>query len=224
MNGNANPHLFDASHILHEAGPWVFLVIGIFVLIETGALPIGIFFPGDSLLFTAGALTAAGKLTTPQWSLYLVTFIATFFGGIVGYYFGKQAGSAFFNKPDSMIFNKENILKTHKFYAKYGKYAVIFGRFLPFIRTFNPIIAGIGKMDFQKFVTYNFIGSLIWCFWMPSLGYLIARQPYLKSHLPMFFGVLIVIGVTGFIIENYKAIKNKKAGKDPAAIIDKKQG
>ncbi|MFT4245431.1 MAG: DedA family protein [Micrococcaceae bacterium] len=203
-------HLFqvlNVEKIMNATSPWELLVLSFSVFIETGALPIGVLFPGDSLLFSIGILIATHKIEIALWAVYLTIFLATFFGAITGYYLGYKSGPKLFNKPDSLVFNRKNIVAARRFYEKYGVIAVLLGRFIPFVRTFNPMFAGASKMNFAKFVTWNFIGAAIWCFWMPSLGVLVVKEPYLKIHVTILLTVIAVVGITGVVYRIYKVIK-----------------
>ena len=142
-------------------------VIGI-VFAETG-LFFGFFLPGDSLLFTAGFLASQHQLSF-AW-LLVGTFLAAVLGDTIGYAFGKKVGPAIFKKENSVFFNKEHITKAHNFYEKYGKKTIILARFIPIIRTFAPIVAGIGNMNYKTFISYNIIGGLAWTELMLWLGY-----------------------------------------------------
>ncbi len=143
-------------------------VIGI-VFAETG-LFFGFFLPGDSLLFTAGLLASEHHL--PLVWLLIGAFVAAVVGDSVGYAFGKKVGPAIFTKEDSVLFNKEHISRAQHFYEKHGKKTIILARFLPIIRTFAPIVAGVGSMPYKVFLTFNIIGAFLWTWGMILLGYI----------------------------------------------------
>ena len=145
-------------------------VIGVIAIIflETGAF-FGFFFPGDTLLFTAAYFASQGKL--PFVWLLIGCFIAAVIGDNVGYAFGKKIGPALFSREDSTFFNKKNVAKAQHFYEKHGKKTIILARFLPVIRTFAPIVAGIGNMEYKSFVSFNLIGGFLWTWGMLWLGY-----------------------------------------------------
>lgn len=138
------------------------------IFIETG-LFFGFFLPGDSLLFTAGFLASQGYVSLP-W-LLVGTFLASVIGDSVGYSFGKKVGPKLFTREDSVIFNKNNIIKAQEFYEKHGKKTIILARFIPIIRTFAPIVAGVGGMPYKIFLSFNIIGGFIWTWLLLWLGY-----------------------------------------------------
>ena len=138
------------------------------IFIETG-LFFGFFFPGDSLLFTAGFLASQGYVSLA--GLLIGTFLAAVIGDSFGYTFGKKVGPTLFSREDSVIFNKKHIARAQHFYEKHGKKTIILARFMPIIRTFAPIVAGIGNMRYRTFATFNIIGAFVWTWGMLWLGY-----------------------------------------------------
>ena len=164
--------MFDLNSLLRTVG-----YAGIFAIIfaESGLL-IGFFLPGDSLLFTAGFLASQGFFNIAI--LCLITFVAAVLGDNVGYLFGKRVGPRIFKKEDSLVFNKDNIKRSQDFYEKHGGKTIILARFIPVVRTFAPVIAGVGKMKYSAFVAYNLVGALIWAVGVTLLGY------YLGSAIP----------------------------------------
>ncbi len=142
--------------------------VTIIVFLETGAF-FGFFFPGDSLLFTAGLLASQGYLPI-SWLLVCV-FLAAISGDTVGYAFGKRIGPAIFTKEDSLLFNRAYVSKAQNFYEKYGTKTIIIARFVPIVRTFAPIVAGIGAMKYRTFLVFNVIGAAMWTCLVIGLGY-----------------------------------------------------
>ncbi len=138
------------------------------IFLETGVF-FGFFFPGDTLLFTAGYLSIHGYVSLPV--LLVGACIAAIVGDTVGYAFGKKIGPALFTKENSVLFDKKHILRAQSFYELYGKKTIILARFLPIIRTFAPIVAGVGNMKYRTFITYNVIGGCLWTWLMLLLGY-----------------------------------------------------
>lgn len=144
-----------------------------FVIYAESGLLIGFLFPGDSLLFTAGLLTQQGVLNINIHILVAILFIAAAAGDSTGYAFGKRVGRRIFNRKDSLLFQKENLTRAEAFYEKHGGKTIILARFMPVIRTFAPIIAGIGKMRYRTFLAYNLVGALIWAVGITYAGYYI---------------------------------------------------
>jgi membrane-associated protein len=155
----------DLISLIKTAG---YLGMFLIVFAESG-LFIGFFLPGDSLLFTAGFLASQGYLNIGI--LLFMTTSAAILGDNFGYAFGRKVGPSIFNKENSLLFHKDHIERAHRFYEKFGGKALILARFMPVIRTFAPIVAGVGKMRYKDFLFYNFVGAAIWGFGMPMLGY-----------------------------------------------------
>lgn len=174
-------------------------VIGIAAVIfaESGLL-IGFFLPGDSLLFTAGFLVHAGFLPINIHLLVLVLFIAAVVGDSVGYTFGRKIGPHVFKRPDSLLFKQENIQKAQRFYEKHGGKTIIIARFIPIVRTFAPVVAGVGKMEYKHFLGYNLIGGFLWAAGITYLGYYVGAW-FTKAGididhvlLPIVAGIIVV--------------------------------
>lgn len=161
----------DPVEIIKWAG-----VVGVALIVfaESGLL-IGFFLPGDSLLFTAGFLTQTGFLPINIHLLVLILFIAAVSGDSVGYTFGRRVGRKLYERPNSKWFKQEHVQKAEAFYAQYGGKTIIMARFIPFVRTFAPIIAGTAKMHYAKFITYNVIGALLWACGVTYLGYFLGE-------------------------------------------------
>lgn len=192
----------DISALIEAAG--YFGLFGI-VFAESG-LFIGFFLPGDSLLFTAGFLASQGFLNI--YVLVVICFSAAMLGDNFGYYFGKKIGPAFFNKEKSLLFHKEYLEKAQVFYATHGPKTIVLARFLPIVRTFAPILAGVGKMHYPTFLFYNFIGALLWGVGVTLSGYYLGRAfPHAEKYLfPLILGLIII----SFVPSIYHVIKNKE--------------
>jgi membrane-associated protein len=184
-------------------------LIGVWSMIfaESGLL-IGFFLPGDSLLFTAGFLASPGVEIFGIYPLLIGSWIAAVVGDNVGYEFGKRFGRKLFFKEDSLLFKKENLVKAEDFYKEHGGKALVLARFMPVVRTFVPIVAGIGKMDHMKFTFYNFLGGTIWVFGVGSAGYFLGSLiPDIDKYLlPIVLGIIIV-SIAPPIIHFYKDSK-----------------
>ncbi|MFA6585810.1 MAG: DedA family protein [Candidatus Paceibacterota bacterium] len=166
-----------------------------FVIFAESGLFFGFFFPGDSLLFTAGLLASQGYFDISI--LALLTTFGAILGDQVGYFFGKKVGPKIFTRDDSFYFKKRYITDAENFYQKYGKKTIILARFVPVIRTFVPILAGVGKMHYKTFVTYNIIGGLIWGLGIPLLGYFLGEAiPNVDKYL---LPIILLIIFTSFL-------------------------
>jgi membrane-associated protein len=159
----------DFIEIVRTGGlPMLFLII----FAESGMM-VGFFFPGDTLLFSAGILAAAGVL--PIWVTIAVIAGAAILGDNTGYHIGKHLGPRIFKKEDSLIFRKDLILKAEKFYEKYGTKTMLIAHFIPVIRSFAPVTAGAGKMNYKQFVVYDAIGDIVWASLITLLGYYVGK-------------------------------------------------
>lgn len=165
---------FDLVEFSQTAGPLAALIVVAIIIFSESGLLIGFFLPGDSILFTLGVLLQgmdnANYGVNIHTSVILLYFAATC-GYFVSYFFGKKVGPKLFNKPNSLLFKQKNIERAQEFYEKYGGKTIILARFIPIVRTFVPIIAGVGKMKFKSFAIYNFVGGLLWICGVTYGGY-----------------------------------------------------
>jgi len=151
-----------------------FGLIGLyFIIFAESGLFVGFFLPGDSLLFTAGFLASQNILPLP--ALIIGCFIAAVVGDSFGYWFGRRVGRRFFQKDDSLLFKKKYVIKAQEFYEKHGSKTIVLARFTPIVRTFAPIVAGIGDMHYTTFVTYNIVGGALWTVGLSIAGYFLGR-------------------------------------------------
>lgn len=168
-------------------------LIGVILVIfaETG-LFVGFFLPGDSLLFTAGLFASQGHISII--ALCIGTWIAAIVGDSVGYSFGKMTGPKLFSREDSRLFKKKHLIAAQTFYEKYGPRAIVFARFIPILRTFAPIVAGVAGMNYRLFLIYNIIGGTIWTIGFCLLGYFIGNSiPNVANYLtPILIGIIAV--------------------------------
>lgn len=180
---------------------------GIFAIVfaESGVF-FGFFLPGGSLLFTAGLLASQGLFNI--YSLVLVVALAAILGDSAGYWFGAKVGPKIFTKEDSLFFNKKYIEKTKQYYAKYGAMTVVIGRFVPIVRTFAPILAGVGEMRYKKFLSYNIIGALLWAVGMALLGYFLGTViPGIDKFMLPIIILIVFLSVLPILFN----LKSKKA-------------
>lgn len=188
--------LLHPDKLIEAAG-----TIGLFLVVfaESGLL-FGFFLPGDSLLFTAGLLAAQNKFGLNIAVILPGCFIAAVLGDQVGYAFGQRVGPALFRRPDSRIFKKEYVEKAQSYFERYGPKTIVLARFVPIVRTFAPIVAGVGTMRYRTFVVYNVVGGLVWAVGVTLLGYLLGNiewveQNFEKAILGVIFLSLVPIGV-----------------------------
>lgn len=186
---------FDLIAFIKAAG--YFGVFG-FIFAESG-LFVGFFLPGDSLLFTAGFLASQGFLDI--WVLSLGTFVAAVSGVSVGYAFGRRVGPAIFSREDSLFFSRGNLERARVFYEKHGGKTLILARFIPFVRTFAPILAGVGKMRYGAFLVYNIIGGLLWAVGLSFFGYFLGNSiPNADRYLlPIVLAIIFFSVLPGLI-------------------------
>ena len=184
-----------------------FGLLGILVIVfaESGLL-IGFFLPGDSLLFTAGLLTADGKyITWPLWLVCLLITLSAIAGDQVGYAFGRKVGPALFRRPNSKLFKQENLLKAHDFFEKYGARSVVLARFVPIVRTFTPIVAGVSRMNYRTFVIYNVVGAVLWGTGVTVLGYFLGQIPFVKANIELILIAIVGLSVVPIVVELLRA-------------------
>ncbi len=160
--------MFNVAHIIQSHSQLISLLIIAGIIFTESGIPIGFFLPGDTLLFTAGFFASKNYLNI--FALFSVVIVAKILGGLVGYYIGDQTGRKLFTKKNSLFFRRDYLDDAEAFYEKNGGKAVILGQFLPIVRTFSPVIAGIGEMKFKRFMFYNFIGAFMWAIIVPLLG------------------------------------------------------
>jgi len=213
------------------AGPWALLIVCLIVFAETGLL-VGFVLPGDTLLVITGLTTFTGTMTASgtgiQIPIYLVCLaiaFAAFLGGEVGYLIGHKAGPRIFERKESGLFSRENVERTNKFFERFGPFAIIAARFVPIVRTFAPVAAGVGHMNYRRYSLFNAIGALIWgaglTFGGFVLGYFKPLAEFVTNYIDVILiaAVLIAVVPTAFhTIQSFrKAKKARLAGQNAAA-------
>ena len=190
----------DIKMLIEVIGVWgVYLI----VFAESGLL-IGFFLPGDSLLFTAGFLSSPSQHFFDVWALVLGAWVAAVLGDNVGYEFGKRVGRQLFQKEKSFLFNPENLIKAQNFYEKHGGKAITYARFIPVVRTFVPIVAGIGNMDHKTFTVYNFLGGTAWVWSIVFAGYFLGNIPGVEKFITPIILAIIVISLIPPVMHVYR--------------------
>lgn len=171
-------------------GIWIYALLFAIIFVETGVV-IMPFLPGDSLLFVAGAVASLGGMSLPI--LMILLSIAAIAGDAVNYSVGRRVGLKVFSWEDSRWFNKKAFDKTHAFYEKHGPITIVVGRFMPFIRTFTPFVAGVAQMTYPRFAIYNVIGGILWVCSLTTIGFLVGNHPWVKSHFSLVALALIIV-------------------------------
>ena len=191
----------DPEKLLNKYG---LIGLGLIVFAESGLL-IGFFLPGDSLLFTAGLLTATKHFDKPILLICLITFIAAVLGDQVGYQFGKRVGPALFARPESRLFKPAHVQTAQIFFEKHGSKTIILARFVPIVRTFAPIVAGVGRMKYRTFAMYNLVGGALWGIGVTMAGYLLGKRfPSLKDRIDLLAVVIVAVSVLPVAIEVFR--------------------
>jgi membrane-associated protein len=179
-----------------------YLLLVAIVFAETGLL-IGCFLPGDSLLITAGLLAAAGHLNI--WWINALLIAAAIIGDSVGYAIGARLGPHIFTREKSLLFNPQHVVRTRRFYEKYGPKTIVIARFVPIIRTFAPVLAGVGVMEYRRFLTYNVVGGIGWVASMSWAGYRLGQAvPNISKHMHVLVIVIIVLSCIPIAVEVYR--------------------
>ena len=200
------PSWLDPDVLIEAFGMLGVLAI---VFIESGLL-FGFFLPGDSLLFTAGLLSANGTLPD-LWVLLVTIPLAAFLGDQAGYGIGRKGGPAVFNRPESRFFHQENVDRASEFFAKYGPRTVIIARFVPIVRTFVPVMAGVSRMDYRTFVTYNAVGALLWGVGVTVLGYLLGQVEFVRDNIEPILIAIVAISLIPVASELLRARRSSRS-------------
>jgi membrane-associated protein len=192
--------LFDVEGIITSAGPWALAVVCLIVFVETGLL-VGFLLPGDTLLILAGVLSFTGVMPQPIWLIALCITLATMAGDNLGYLIGRKVGPPIFERKSAGFFSRRSVARTEAFFARYGGWAVTIARFISVVRTISPVAAGVGKMQYRKFFTFDTLGALLWGTGLPVFGYVIAHIPgvaeWVVNYIDLVLLGLIVVVVTG---------------------------
>ncbi|MFE5842850.1 DedA family protein [Streptomyces niveus] len=196
------PQWLDPGHLISTFGLLGVLLV---VFAESGLL-IGFFLPGDSLLFTTGLLVAGHTyLTQPLWLICLLIVLAAVLGDQTGYLIGRKAGPALFRRPDSRLFKQENVEKANAFFERYGPRSIVLARFVPIVRTFTPVIAGVGAMRYRTFVVFNVIGGTLWGVGVTVLGYFLGQIDFVKTNIELILIAIVVVSLLPIVIEYARA-------------------
>lgn len=223
----------DPAAIIQWAGPWALVVVCFIVFAETGLL-VGFLLPGDTLLIIAGLLSHPqpyapnGVFGLNVWWVALLIGLAAFIGGEVGYVIGHKGGPAVFERKESGLFSVKNVERTNAFFERFGGLTIILARFVPIVRTFAPVAAGVGHMNKWKYTLYNFIGAVLWGFGLTMFGYLIGFIPPVATFVENYIDLILLAAVGGtaiftiyhYLRERSKAKKAAAAGEDVVTDAD----
>ena len=182
-------------------GPWIYAILFVIVFCETG-LVVTPFLPGDSLLFVAGTVAAAGDMTIH--GLFAALAAASFLGDNTNYWIGRYVGPRVFTREGSKLFNPEHLRRTQRFYDRYGAKTVFFARFVPIIRTFAPFVAGIGHMQYPRFLFFSFSGSIAWVGSLAYAGYYFGNVPMVKENLTPVIVVIVLVSILPGIVGYFR--------------------
>ena len=195
--------LYNVPQLIHLVGQYGLPLI---IYAETGLL-IGFFLPGDSLLITAGLFAARGDLDI---TVLIATLTpAAILGNATGYFIGHRTGQALYQRPDSLLFRREHLRMTHEYYQRHGGKTIVMAQFAPILRTFAPVVAGVGRMDYRTFVRYNVVGGLGWGLGLPVLGYFLGQIDAVKNNIEVAILGIVFLSLLPVIIEFVKHRRNR---------------
>lgn len=204
--------------IIASFGAFAMIGVCLIVFVETGLL-VGFFLPGDSLLFVTGLMVSSGAIVfpladstfvVPIWLACAMISVSAWLGDQTGYWIGRKAGPAIFNKSDSKFFSQKNVSRTNSFFERYGARAIILAHFVPVMRTFVPVAAGIGEMSYRKFLRYNIIGVVGWGTGVTLLGFFLGKIPFVAQHVEYFTIGFVVLSTVPILLELLRARREHK--------------
>ncbi len=197
--------------LLYQLGPFAVLLVMAVVFAETGLL-MGFFLPGDSLLFLAGALVASHVIGLPFWVLAAGVFAAAVLGDQVGFLIGRRYGPRVFTRPDSRLFRREHALRAQAFFRRHGPIAVVLGRFVPVVRTFVPVVAGVGDMPRRRFTAFNLLGAVVWALGIVTVGFFFGGIPFVAGHIE---AITIAIAGVSVIPAAVEVLRRRRSATSP---------
>lgn len=202
------PEWLQPDWIIGWLGPWALVGLALIVFAECGLL-LGFFLPGDSLLFTAGLFVATETIGSPLWVVCAVLVVAAFLGNVVGYWIGRAAGPAVFDKPRSRLFKPQHVTRTQEFFDRYGNRAIVLGRFVPIVRTFITVMAGVGQMTPRRYLTYSLIGGVAWAAGVTVLGFWLGQIALVRDHIELILILIVGLSVLPIVVE---IVRVRRAG------------
>ena len=197
----------DLVALLTPYGTVGFWIVVAIIFAECGLL-IGFFLPGDSLLFITGMLIASGVMGINIWLASLILIVAAVVGNATGYWIGHTAGPTLFRRPDSKLFRQEYVDKTHAFFERYGARAIVLARFVPIVRTFITAVAGVGRMDFGRYLSFSVVGAVLWAGLVTVAGYLLGNITFIQKNIEIILILIVAVSVIPIVVE---AITHRRA-------------
>ena len=199
--------LLNPTHLIDTFG-----LVGMMVILfaECGLL-VGFFLPGDSLLFTAGLLVAGG-LVAPLWLVLLLLPIAAVAGNLVGWWIGRTAGPAVFQREDSRLFRRRHVQRAQDFFDRNGARTIVLARFVPVVRTFATVMAGVARMDFRRFALYSLVGGVLWTTAVTLLGYWLGHVALVRNHIELFIVAVVAVSLVPVAAEAWRSRRPARAG------------
>ena len=203
----------DLEGILRDLGPLAMVIVCLIIIAETGLL-VGFFLPGDSLLFTVGLMIGTNLLDVPIWLACILISASAIAGDQLGYFIGRKAGPAVFKRPNSKFFSQKNAERAQQFFVKHGAKAVIFAHYVPILRTFVPVAAGVGKMQYSYYLRNNLIGAISWGIIVPLIGFFLGQIPFVRENVILVTITLVAISLIPVALEVIKARRKNSGSKE----------
>jgi len=204
------PSWLDPNSLLHQLGAWALWGSAAIVFAECGLFTF--FMPGDALLFTVGLFVGTGGIGQPLWLVCVVLTVAAFAGNLVGYEIGRAAGPALFRRPDARFLKQEYVDQTVAFFEKYGSRAIVLARFVPIVRTFITVTAGVGRMDRRRFLGYTGIGAVLWACGVTVLGYFLGKNAFVRANVELILIGIVLVSVLPMAVEYLRARRAGQPG------------
>jgi membrane-associated protein len=206
----------DPQHLINAFGPYALWGVLLIIFAECGLL-VGFFLPGDSLLFTVGLLISQRVIGTPLWLACLLLTVAAVLGNVCGYLVGREIGPPIFSRPDSRLFRREYVDKTSAFFDKYGNPAILLARFVPIVRTFITVMAGVANMGLRRFTTFSAIGAILWATGVTVLGYFLGQVAFVRNHIELILVAIVLVSVVPIAFEAARARRDSQRSARSAA-------
>jgi membrane-associated protein len=203
------PAWLDPNHLLEQLGSGALWGSALIIFAECGLFTF--FLPGDALLFTVGLFVGTGAIHQPLWLVCLVLTVAAFFGNVVGYEIGRAVGPRLFGNPDARFLKQEYVHQTMQFFEKYGSRAIVLARFVPIVRTFITVTAGIGRMDSRRFLTYTGIGAVLWATGVTLLGHWLGSIAFVQKNIELILLLIVLVSVIPMAFEYLRARRGADA-------------